>query len=82
MGLQGYGPEDLARLRSVQANAGRARPVVREPVVNGRRVRLIRRVSDTGAVIRTREYHRLHDQHRDVMIQAPAIRVLGGGGGR
>lgn len=75
MGLQGYGPEDLARLRSVQANAGRTRPIVRESVVNGRRVRLARQLTDApGVMVLTREYHRVHGDHKDVEIRVPLVR--------
>jgi hypothetical protein len=78
MGLQGYSATDLARLRSVQANAGRTRAVRREPIVDGRRIRIVRRLTDSGAVVLTREYHQVHDQHKDVTVRVPVIRGVGG----
>ncbi|MGW4469663.1 hypothetical protein ACWENQ_08320 [Nonomuraea sp. NPDC004354] len=78
MGLQGYTAADLARLRSVQANAGRTAVRRREPIVNGRRIRIIRRLTDSGAVVLTREYHRVHDQHKDVTVRVPLIKGVGG----
>lgn len=80
MGLQGYGPADLARLKSVQANQGRTKPKVKTPMVNGRRIRLIRKLTDApGVVVLTREYHRVHGDHKDVTIRVPLIRARAGG---
>ncbi|MFD8556619.1 hypothetical protein ACFV1N_04910 [Streptosporangium canum] len=74
--LQGFTPADLARLRSVQANAGRTVPRVRERRVGLRMVRIISRATDSGAIVTTREHYRRGD-HRDVHVQAPHIRGFG-----
>lgn len=80
MGLQGYTPADVARLKSVQANAGRTKPKVKTPMVNGRRIRLVRKLTDApGVVVLTREYHRVHGDHKDVTIRVPLIRARTGG---
>ncbi|MFI6814424.1 hypothetical protein ACIBG7_18580 [Nonomuraea sp. NPDC050328] len=81
MGLQGYTPDDLARLKSIQTNNGYTAPRRREPIVGGRRVRLIGQVTETGALVITREYRgKRHDQQRDVTVQVPALRAAGRGG--
>ncbi|MFI6813777.1 hypothetical protein ACIBG7_15255 [Nonomuraea sp. NPDC050328] len=80
MGLQGYTPADLARLKSIQTNAGATKPDVREPIVNGRRVRIVRRRTDApGVLVLTREYHRVHGDHKDVEVRVPLIRARLGG---
>ncbi|MEV7011540.1 hypothetical protein [Streptosporangium sp. NPDC051022] len=74
MPLQGYTPADLAKLRSIQTSPGRTVPRVREHRVGLRVVRLIRRGTDAGAIVTTREYFARRGDHRDVHVQAPHIR--------
>ncbi|MGC5009743.1 hypothetical protein ACLQ2R_03155 [Streptosporangium sp. DT93] len=72
MGLKGYGPADLARLASVQTNAGRTVPKVIERRVGLRMVRLIRKTTDSGAIVLTKEYWRRGD-HKDVTVAPPHL---------
>lgn len=67
-GIRGYSPADMARLRSVQANQGRTKPMVVERRVGLRMVRMVRKVTDSGATVLTREYFARRGDHKDVTI--------------
>ncbi|OUC99315.1 hypothetical protein [Streptosporangium minutum] len=77
MPLQGYTPADLARLRSVQTNQGHTTPMVRDRRVGLQVVRVVRRATDSGAIVTTREHYHHRGDHKDVHIQAPHIRGFG-----
>lgn len=68
-GLQGYSPADLARLRTVQANPGTSAPVVREHRQGLRLVRVVRRRTESGAIVTTRE----RPAGMDVHVRAPLV---------
>lgn len=74
MALQPYSPADMRRLKSLQIHAGRSRPVRREFREGLRVVRLVRRPTDSGAVVLTRNYWRKGD-HQDVTVRPAPIRV-------
>ncbi|TYB50232.1 hypothetical protein FXF51_56750 [Nonomuraea sp. PA05] len=67
--VQGFTPADLARLRSVHTNPGHTTPHVREQRHGLRVVRVVRRMTDSGAVVTTREF----GNRRDVHVHAPLI---------
>lgn len=78
-GLQAFTPADLARLKTVQANPGRTAPVVRETRKGLRLVRVVRRMTDSGAVVAVRDHtDRDGGEHRDVHVHAPLVRGFGG----
>lgn len=73
-GLQGYSPADLARLKTVQVNPGRTAPRVREERRGLRVVRVVRRRTDSGAVVAVRDRTDRHGgEHRDVHVHAPLV---------
>lgn len=76
MKVQGYTPADLARLRTIQINAGRTRPRVREYRQGLRTIRWIGRPTESGAIAITREYwdqRRRHDR-QDATVYVPPLR--------
>lgn len=81
-GLQAYTPADLAKLRTIQANAGRTVPRVTERRVGLRMVRVIRKMTDSGAIVTTREHYARRGDHKDVHVQAPLITGFGNVGRR
>lgn len=82
MPIQGYSPADLARLRSVQINGGRTAPRRREVRDGLRVVRLIRRPTDSGATVVTKEYYARRGDHKDVTVHVAPIRVASHLGGQ
>ncbi|MFB4285709.1 hypothetical protein ACBJ59_61355 [Nonomuraea sp. MTCD27] len=73
-GIQAYTPADLARLRTVQTSPGRAVPHVREERRGLRVVRVVRRLTDSGAVVAVRDRtDRRGEEHRDVHVHAPLV---------
>lgn len=72
--VQGFTPADLAQLKTVQTNPGRARPVAREERRGLRVVRVVRQRTDSGAIVAVRDRTDRHGgEHRDVHVHAPLV---------
>lgn len=75
MAIQPYTPADMRRLKSLQFHPGRSRPVRREWYEGLRVQRLVRRQTDSGAVVLVRNQWRRGGDHQDVTVRPAPVRA-------
>jgi hypothetical protein len=63
------------KIRTLQFNTGRSKPVRREPVdENGRRMRTVERPTDSGAHVTVTNRSSDRGDHQDVRVDMPLVR--------
>lgn len=69
------------KIRTLQFNTGRSRPVRREPLdENGRRRRVVTERTESGAIAEVTNRTDKRGDHQDVTIHAPVISGVGNAG--